>query len=369
MKDATASRVFAGIAAAVTAAAALVAMQQWLACRPPHDITVSLPGRDGRPEGAASADIATDLSGTHQDFNGVAADLPGAWPRFRGADFDNICKDNYRLTDTFPESGPEILWSVELGEGHAAPAVLNGRVYVLDYDESTRADAIRCFSLEDGQEIWRHSYPVNIKRNHGLSRTIPAVTDDFVLTIGPRCHVVCLDADTGAFRWGVSMQDEYGTTEPLWYTGQCPIIDNGLAILAPAGPEVLLTAIACTTGETVWQTPNPQGWDMSHSSIMPMTFDGTRMFVYCAVGGIVGVGRRTRGPPVVVHRASVRDGQQPAAEVAGAAQPRVCRVRLEPRLLGDVLGGIGADESAGEATDVGPVGVDEVLEGGQAHTG
>ncbi len=289
MKDSTASRVYASIAAAVTAVAALVALQQWLACSPPHDIAISLPGRDGRPEGAASADIATDLSGTHQEFSGVAAELPGAWPRFRGPDFDNIYQENYRLTEAFPESGPEMLWSIELGEGHAAPAVLNGRVYVLDYDESTRADAVRCFSLEDGQEIWRHSYPVNIKRNHGLSRTIPAVTDDFVVTIGPRCHVVCLDADTGAFRWGVSMQDDYGTIEPLWYTGQCPIIDNELAILAPAGPDVLLTAMACATGETVWQTPNPQGWDMSHSSIMPMTFDGTRMFVYCAVGGIVGV--------------------------------------------------------------------------------
>ena len=289
MKDSTASRVFAVVAGAVTAAAALVALQQWLACRPPHDIVVNLPGRDGRPEDGATADIATDLSGTHQEFGGVAASLPGAWPRFRGPDFDNICKQDYRLAEAFRDGGPDILWSVELGEGHAAPAVLNGRVYVLDYDESARADAVRCFSLEDGQEIWRHSYPVNIKRNHGLSRTIPAVTDEFVVTIGPRCHVVCLDAKTGAFRWGVSMQDEYGTTEPLWYTGQCPLIDNGLAILAPAGPDILIAARTCATGETVWQTPNPRGWNMSHSSIMPMVFEGTRMFVYCATGGIVGI--------------------------------------------------------------------------------
>ncbi|MFO7976406.1 MAG: PQQ-binding-like beta-propeller repeat protein, partial [Candidatus Hydrogenedentota bacterium] len=243
----------------------------------------------GRPEDASSGSLATDLSGTFQEFSGVAADLPGNWPRFRGPDFDNIYKQDYPLTDSFEDDGPEILWSVELGEGHAAPAVLNGCVYLIDYDETARADAIRCFSLEDGEEIWRHSYPVSIKRNHGFSRTIPAVTDDFVVTIGPRCHVVCLDAKEGTFRWGISMQDEYDATEPLWYTGQCPVIDNGMAILAPGGPEVLMTAIDCETGEPVWETANPNGWGMSHSSIMPMTFENTRMYVYCAIGGAVGV--------------------------------------------------------------------------------
>jgi outer membrane protein assembly factor BamB len=47
--------------------------------------------------------------------------------------------------------------------------------------------------------------------------------------------------------------------------------------------------IDCETGEKVWETPNPNGWDMSHSSVIPMTFHGTRMFVYAAIGGAVGV--------------------------------------------------------------------------------
>lgn len=289
MKDSKASRILALLAASAAVIVAVAALQLWLAWKPAVEVSARLPGGDGRPEDASTADLETDLSGTFQTFSGSSSDLPGVWPRFRGPDFDNIYKQEYALTDSFGEDGPQVLWSVELGEGHAAPAVLNGRVYLLDYDETARADAIRCFSLEDGREIWRHSYPVSIKRNHGLSRTIPAVTDEFIVTIGPRCHVVCLDASEGTFRWGISMQGEYGTTEPLWYTGQCPMIDNGLAILAPAGPDVLLTAIDCATGEPVWETPNPNGWDMSHSSIIPMTFEGTRMFVYAAVGGITGV--------------------------------------------------------------------------------
>lgn len=268
-----------------------VLLSRWLAYDPARGLTVSLPGADGAPERSAQpADaLNVELVGTLEQFDGTPSNLPGSWPRFRGADFDNIAKGSARLADRWPEAGPEILWSVELGEGHAAPAVLNGCVYLFDYDEEKRADALRCFSLADGKEIWRRSYGLPAKRNHGLSRTIPAVTDEVIVTIGPRCHVSCVDTKTGEFRWGMDLQKEYGTEEPLWFTGQCPLIDDGNAILAPAGSDVLLMAVDCESGAIVWQAGNSKGWKMSHSSVMPMTVHGEKMFVYAAVGGMAGI--------------------------------------------------------------------------------
>lgn len=264
----------------------------WFGHDPTSEWGVSLPGGDGAPEGMAASttlDLDVDLRGEFQTFDGTPADLPGTWPRFRGADYDNICKADFDLADQWPVEGPKILWSVDLGEGHAGPAVRDGRVYLMDYDETVRADALRCFSLEDGREIWRRWYTLPAKRNHGLSRTIPVVTDEVVVTMGPRCHVLCVERLSGDFRWGLDLQKTYGTIEPLWFTGQCPLVEDGLAILAPAGTNVLMTAVDCATGEAVWETPNPRGWDMSHSSIMPMVFHGRKMYVYCAVGGMAGV--------------------------------------------------------------------------------
>ena len=88
-------------------------------------------------------------------------------------------------------------WQTELGEGHAGAAVRDGRVFVLDYDRAASADVLRCLSLADGRDIWRFAYPVGVKRNHGMSRTMPAVTDKFVVTVGPKCDVSCLDPATG----------------------------------------------------------------------------------------------------------------------------------------------------------------------------
>ena len=99
----------------------------------------------------------------------------GQWPRFRGADFSNVATSTIELSDNWKESGPPVLWRISLGEGHAAPVIHNGKVYILDYLEEERADALRCFCLLSGQELWRRWYNVDTKRNHGRSRTIPAV--------------------------------------------------------------------------------------------------------------------------------------------------------------------------------------------------
>jgi outer membrane protein assembly factor BamB len=294
MKQKTASLLIAVPVLILCGGLAVFLLARWFAYDPARELARSLPGMDGSSAGSeqAIADILkVDLAGTLEKYDGVPSSLPGAWPRFRGPDFDNISKADVKLADSWPESGPEILWSVALGEGHAAPAVFNGCVYLFDYDEQKRADALRCFSLADGKEIWRRSYALPAKRNHGLSRTIPAVTEDCIVTIGPRCHVSCVETATGAFRWGIDLQKEYGTTEPLWFTGQCPLIDEGRAILAPGGSDALLMAVDCKTGEVVWKTPNPNGWKMSHSSVMPLTLHGETMYVYAAVGGMAGISK------------------------------------------------------------------------------
>jgi outer membrane protein assembly factor BamB len=81
---------------------------------------------------------------------------------------------------------------------------------------------------------------------------------------------------------------EYGTEIPFWYTGQCPLIDDGTAVLAPGG-RVLMIGVDCKSGKVIWETPNNEGWKMSHSSIIPFTFGGRKMYVYSAVGGACGI--------------------------------------------------------------------------------
>ena len=260
----------------------------WLAYDPVDDFAKSLPGLDNRP---ARADSLTEIVKIGEYFfasGGTLTEGTETWPRFRGEDFDNISKSRIKLLNGFSGQIPEILWTIDLGEGHAGAAIYKGAVYVLDYDELKRSDILRCLNLADGKEIWQRGYRVTIKRNHGMSRTVPAVTEKYIVSVGPRAHVMCLDRLTGNVKWGLDIERLYKTEIPFWYTGQCPLVENGLAIIATGG-QALMVAVDCETGKKVWETPNPKNWKMSHSSIMPMEFGGRRMFVYSAVGGIFGV--------------------------------------------------------------------------------
>ncbi|MCK4745598.1 MAG: PQQ-like beta-propeller repeat protein, partial [Bacteroidales bacterium] len=274
------------IATGLLVLAGLISIGWWLARDPVAEFITTEPGLDNRGEGGVVADI--DIGAYFESMGTLESELAETWPRFRGEHFDNISRSDISLIEKFPAEGPQIKWKVELGEGYAGAAIFKGEVYVMDYDEEERADILRCFSLEDGRELWKRGYFINLKRNHGMSRTVPAVTEDYIVTIGPRCHVMCVNRENGDFLWGLNVEKEYLTEIPMWYTGQCPLIDEGKAIIATGG-RALVVAIDLESGEVLWETPNLKNWHMSHSSILPYTFEGVRMYVYSAFGGACGI--------------------------------------------------------------------------------
>lgn len=272
---------------ATLAIAGLVLLYFWLVGESVIDFKLRLPDPNDSKR-IVDSDEPNEIIGRLVTFDANAADLPGAWPRFRGANLDGISSEDVELARTWPADGPPVLWSVDVGEGYAGAAILNGRVYIIDYDQKNRRDVVRCMSLEDGRDIWRYSYPVKLKRWHGMSRTVPTVTEKYVVTMGPKCHVTCLDSETGEFKWMINLVKKYGASVPEWYTGQCPLIEDGKVILAPGG-TALMMAVDCESGEIIWQTPNPNSWKMTHSSVIPIQLNDKRMYVYCASGGVVGI--------------------------------------------------------------------------------
>lgn len=235
------------------------------------------PGASGvqGPQGATQVAASTEVP-----------PMPGEWPGYRGVNHDNVGPPDAKVPASV--AGLGMAWKIPLGEGYAGPCVKDGRVFVIDYDAATRQDVLRCFSLAEGKEIWRNAYPSETKRYHGMSRTVPATDGNVVVSLGPKGHVLCADVKSGQTKWMIDLVKEYGAVIPEWYAGQCPLLDEGKLILAPAGSS-LVVAIDLATGKPVWRTPNPNNWKMTHSSVAPMDVEGERTYVYCASGGVAGV--------------------------------------------------------------------------------
>jgi outer membrane protein assembly factor BamB len=106
---------------------------------------------------------------------------------------------------------------------------------------------------------------------------------------------MCVDPIDGKLFWTIDLEREYGIPgkvkgkiTPEFYSGQCPLIDNDIAIFAPGG-KALMIGVDCATGKVLWKTPNPDSLRMSHTSVIPMNILGKKMYVYAALGGVCGV--------------------------------------------------------------------------------
>ncbi len=209
------------------------------------------------------------------------------WPQFRGPNRDAISQET-GLLRTWPEDGPKVLWRTEVCEGYSSPAIVGGRVYINDYDREAKAWLVRCLTLDDGKELWRFTEKKKIRPNHGITRTTPAVDGKFVITLDPKCVLHCLDADSGTEVWRKNLVREYEARIPAWYAGQSPLLESDRVIVATGGKAVMV-AFDKATGNPIWETPNPEGWAMSHASVVPAEIDGVSQYAHCTLKGVVGV--------------------------------------------------------------------------------
>ena len=215
------------------------------------------------------------------------AALAADWPQFRGPNRDAISGET-GLLRSWPDEGPKVLWSLDVAQGYSAAAIHDGRVFFNDYDEAASEWLVRSVDLQTGSELWRFREARRIRPNHGITRTVPAVDGKRVFSLDPKSVLHALDAATGEELWRKNLVESYGTKIPPWYNGQCPLLDGDRLVIATGG-AALMVALEPVTGEEIWRTPNPEGWPMSHASVMPATLAGTRQYLYNTLFGTVGV--------------------------------------------------------------------------------
>ncbi len=208
------------------------------------------------------------------------------WPQFRGPNRDNMSKETGLLRE-WPAEGPKLLWSVNVGPGYAAAAIVNGHVYFNDYNTDTNEWLVRCLTLADGKEIWRFKEERRIRPNHAITRTVPAVDGKSVFTIDPKAVFHCLDAKTGEELWRKDLVKDYNAKIPPWYNGQNPLMEDDRVIIATGGDALLIAFDK--TGKEIWRTPNPGNDLMTHASPMPATLGGVKQYLYSTLKGVLGV--------------------------------------------------------------------------------
>jgi len=177
------------------------------------------------------------------------------WPQFLGPE-RNSTSPQKNLLRSWPESGPEILWTVNVGIGYGGPVVKDGKVYLLDRDDKV-GDNMRCFNLSSGKELWNFGYEAHGSVMFPGSRSVPIVDGNYVYSCGPYGDLYCFDINTNKPVWNKNVWKDFGGQEiPIWAITQCPLIYGDLLVVLSQAPEAGAVAYNKLTGEIVWKTPN-----------------------------------------------------------------------------------------------------------------
>ncbi len=150
------------------------------------------------------------------------------WPQWLGPNRDAVWPEKGTI-DKFPEGGPKVLWRQPIGSGFAGPAVVGGKLYVMDRQAKQPvpegkaslgtlpgAERVLCLDAKTGEQIWKHEYDcpyVRVSYPQG-PRTTPVVEGNRVYTLGTMGDLQCLDADTGKPIWAKNFVKDSGVKAP-----------------------------------------------------------------------------------------------------------------------------------------------------------
>ncbi len=177
------------------------------------------------------------------------------WPQYLGP-ARNSRSPERGLLRSWPEKGPEVLWTVAVGIGYGGPVVKDGRVYLLDRDDKV-GDNLRCLDLANGSELWNFAYESPGRVMFPGSRSVPIVDGHHVYSCGPYGDLYCIDTDTHKPVWNKNVWKDFGGDRiPIWAITQCPLIYGDLLILASQAPDAGVVAYDKLTGDVRWRTPN-----------------------------------------------------------------------------------------------------------------
>jgi len=201
----------------------------------------------------------------------ACSSLAEDWPQYLGPNRNSTSPEK-GLLRSWPENGPEVLWTVNLGRGFGGPVIKDGKVYLLDRDDEV-GDNLRCFDLSNGKELWNFAYDAPGSVMFPGSRSVPTVDGNHVYSCGHNGDLYCIDINTHKPVWNKNVWTDFGgkpaSSEsggfgrgprgpgafPIWAITQCPLIYGDLLIVLSQAPDAGAVAYDKLTGTVIWKTP------------------------------------------------------------------------------------------------------------------
>ena len=192
------------------------------------------------------------------------------WPTIRGPGLDGISRDT-GIADHWPEQGPPVLWTRELGQGYSSFVAWNDRI-ATQY-QNLRGQFVVCLNTDTGETLWEHRYdwPYDPAGVYPGPRATPTYENGRLYFASPAGLIGCLDADSGSLLWSVELSNHFGCELTGFGYACSPMISHGKVLLPVGCRKASMVALNAESGEVVWQTGDDPA---SYAPAFPIVFQG-----------------------------------------------------------------------------------------------
>jgi outer membrane protein assembly factor BamB len=207
------------------------------------------------------------------------------WPQHLGPKRDG----HYRgpsIIDTFPGSGPRLVWEESLGEGFAGP-VVDGEKVVL-FHRAAGESILACFHTQTGRLLWEDKQRATYKDDFGFEqgpRATPTIHHSRVYALGADGLLRCVDMLSGKRIWSVDLKKTFGASKGFFGFAGSPLAVGERLYLNVGGTQMAgIVALRADTGALEWKAT---GHEASYSSPILGEIGGRSSVVVFSREGLV----------------------------------------------------------------------------------
>jgi len=197
------------------------------------------------------------------------------WPQLRGPTFDSISADT-ELANSWPQDGPPVLWTRELGQGYSGFVAVGNRVFT--QSQSLYQQSVICLDSQTGQTVWTYKcgWPYEGGGLYPGPRSTPTWNNGRLFYATPDGTIGCLDAETGGPIWSTNPKKDYHGRGTDFGYACSPVIVNGRVIVPVGGIDASVVALDAHDGTMIWKSGDSSA---SYATPLPIQWQGRSLIV------------------------------------------------------------------------------------------
>ena len=223
--------------------------------------------------------------GARQHAVGPGAAGASDWPQFLGPKRNGVY-GGPAISDSWPASGPPVLWRKPLGEGFSGAVVQAGRLVLFHRLENS--EQVECLEAQTGRPLWQYDYPTDYRDDFGFDggpRATPSIWEGKVYTFGAQGVLHCLELENGRKVWSLNTHEKFGVRKGFFGAACSPLVEDGRVFLILGGRDQAgLVAFDARTGRVLWTSTDDEA---SYSSPATATLGGRRQVLFFTRTGLV----------------------------------------------------------------------------------